>query len=84
MTAGIGFTIALFVIGLSLDDPAAADLAKIAIFAASVSRPGGSCRCGSLRAVPCPKPLVHDAETAGTHLLFRSLPGARKGEECLQ
>lgn len=36
MTGGIGFTVALFVTGLSFDDPVLSDAAKMGIFAASI------------------------------------------------
>jgi NhaA family Na+:H+ antiporter len=36
ITAGIGFTVALFVTGLSFDDPALTDAAKVGIFGASI------------------------------------------------
>jgi NhaA family Na+:H+ antiporter len=36
MTGGIGFTVALFVTGLSFDDPVLTDAAKMGIFAASI------------------------------------------------
>jgi Na+:H+ antiporter, NhaA family len=36
MTGGIGFTVALFVTGLSFDDPVLTDAAKLGIFAASI------------------------------------------------
>jgi Na+:H+ antiporter, NhaA family len=52
VTAGIGFTVALFVTGLSFDDPALTDAAKVGIFGASIM--AGLAGLAVLRAVCSP------------------------------
>jgi NhaA family Na+:H+ antiporter len=52
VTAGIGFTVALFVTGLSFDDPVQADAAKMGVFAASIA--AGILGLAILRSAPRP------------------------------